>query len=919
MPRIPFDLAQVPDVNARSIGGQVGEGPVVGNRQLGGALGGISDALGQGARVADDYAMGEARQNAASLTAAHSFTSKYSALQDATSPGAPGFTEQVSQAYDQHVSDVTGVIEDPMVRMAVRQNFQAQKATWLNQADTFQRTANAQNQRDVASIGLNQAINDVTSSPTPQQYALSTANALRVMGNMQGVGGTERAHQQLQALHAVTKGYLSGLYTNIDSPAALSRFNQVMNTPGIKDALEPGAYENFQRTAASLGRSYTRQAGQELTQKVSDLNKAFDDGVDISPDDINAVQSDAGIMTNTVAARGLADLKTKLSVKQTHANDTIPDLRNAISAAQHGTSLPGDPSYAAGFPPDLGDDLRAASGASGRSLSFLAGIGHMESGSQLLNGGAVITPPNGGSARGATQFLPGTWLDVVRSNPDAIGAALKDQHTGAQISAMSDAELLALRDNRRASLVAAGLYANQNTPILRAALGHDPTDTELYVAHVLGPQGAVRFLTTVQNNPQSSASAAVGQAVAQANSGLFMDKSGRDVSAQEALNRIDERFTHNAVRVSAVQVETLATLLKQREESYRRDPVSAGMQAGAIDRQSLIGADPSAWQKRAASVSAWAARQGTVDSKGALLPTPRPFTNAEVEQYHSMLNDPDVPTDQVVSLARSMQSFRDPVMIRAGLAQLAEKKPLVGWMGQLVDATKDSGVARDIWEGSKHLNRNTDLPAQLGIKAGNVSGPISSTLGHALAWMPSTLSGGDYMAEAVNAATAHYVQQVYGHGSGAIQTEFSPSKFSSSLQAVLGGTPGHDAIQNVNREPTLMPEGVNARDVENFLHNARPADLARISYDGRPPHYPDIPGHPSVPIPMDQIRYAKLRAFGGGYYALATGPDNRPALSPGANGVAPIYLMKLTADTINQGATGRRLSPVAPSGAGNGQ
>ena len=57
-------------------------------------------------------------------------------------------------------------------------------------------------------------------------------------------------------------------------------------------------------------------------------------------------------------------------------------------------------------------------------------------------------------------------------------------------------EVLALRLNPRLSTLMAAETIKRNVQILSSKTGHEPGRTELYLAHYLGPDGAVKFLKT---------------------------------------------------------------------------------------------------------------------------------------------------------------------------------------------------------------------------------------------------------------------------------------------------------------------------------------------------------------------------------------------------------------------------------------
>jgi hypothetical protein len=105
------------------------------------------------------------------------------------------------------------------------------------------------------------------------------------------------------------------------------------------------------------------------------------------------------------------------------------------------------------------------------------------------------------SAVGHHQFIEKTWKDLTgRYN---LGYSLED------------------RVDPDKSRKVAELYTNENKAALQKALGAEPTDTQLYAAHFLGPTGAKKLLTTP---PFKLAKDVVKPSQVEANKNIFFDK-----------------------------------------------------------------------------------------------------------------------------------------------------------------------------------------------------------------------------------------------------------------------------------------------------------------------------------------------------------------------------------------------------------
>ncbi|MFC7739538.1 transglycosylase SLT domain-containing protein [Roseomonas sp. GCM10028921] len=156
------------------------------------------------------------------------------------------------------------------------------------------------------------------------------------------------------------------------------------------------------------------------------------------------------------------------------------------------------------------------------------------------------------SARGLMQFTRSTWLEVVRDFGPRHGlghhaAALKTDRNGI-ISARDPrilAAILKLRDDPRLSAVMASERMRQVRSALEQELKRPLTPTDLYFVHMLGPQGARRFLTEHKRNPNTSSVAVVG-AASRPNPGVF-ERKGRSLPLAQVYQEVAELMETSAV------------------------------------------------------------------------------------------------------------------------------------------------------------------------------------------------------------------------------------------------------------------------------------------------------------------------------------------------------------------------------------
>jgi hypothetical protein len=155
------------------------------------------------------------------------------------------------------------------------------------------------------------------------------------------------------------------------------------------------------------------------------------------------------------------------------------------------------------------DGLRAAFGRPGADAIQQAegDVGQAVAGRIVkaeYGNGSVYKNPNS-SAAGAGQFLDGTWL------------AMMNKHRPDLVDGKSQGEILAMRNDPNLSRDMVAAYANDNAKVL-SDHGIQATPGNVYLAHFLGPKGAVNFL---QNDPSTPASQVADKAAVAANQSVL--------------------------------------------------------------------------------------------------------------------------------------------------------------------------------------------------------------------------------------------------------------------------------------------------------------------------------------------------------------------------------------------------------------
>ena len=202
------------------------------------------------------------------------------------------------------------------------------------------------------------------------------------------------------------------------------------------------------------------------------------------------------------------------------------------------TATTGDINLRPTVAPDSGDvvaALRRAADETGTDFSYLLKTAMRES---SLNPDAQAASS---SATGLFQFIEQTWLGVVKRHGaehglKAYAEAIELGSNGRYVVADRGVkqEILALRKDAATAALMAGEMTSQVRGDMEAALGRGVSAGELYVAHFLGPKGAIKLIEAAGATPKASAADIFPQAAA-ANRSIFYTSEGRERSVTGVL------------------------------------------------------------------------------------------------------------------------------------------------------------------------------------------------------------------------------------------------------------------------------------------------------------------------------------------------------------------------------------------------
>lgn len=214
--------------------------------------------------------------------------------------------------------------------------------------------------------------------------------------------------------------------------------------------------------------------------------------------------------------------------------------------------------------------IKQTAQSSGANFDYLLNQAKLES---SLNSNAQAPSS---SALGLYQFTSGTWLNLIKQygSQYGLGNAATALAQG-QASAQDKSAILDLRRDPTLSTQMAAQYAVQNAHNLSAAGFSNIQPQDLYLAHFLGSNGAIKFLQNLQSNPNGAAANAL-PAAAQANPSIFYSN-GQPTSFQQIYTRFQSKFASSNIP-TANQYESAAAALSS---------IAAGKNLTQIQSQNL--------------------------------------------------------------------------------------------------------------------------------------------------------------------------------------------------------------------------------------------------------------------------------------------------------------------------------------------
>ena len=176
------------------------------------------------------------------------------------------------------------------------------------------------------------------------------------------------------------------------------------------------------------------------------------------------------------------------------------------------------------------------------------------------------------SAEGLYQFTTDTWLQQMKLHGSKYGYArlasqiYRDGRGRYRVKNQRDKEeILYLRRSPRISALLAAEFAKSNQKILSDQIGGEISSVDLYLAHFMGPSGAVMLLRADKFTPHKYAADLFPDA-AMANPPIFYNEKKKMRTVRQVRQRIEEIFQDKIDRFAVLPKSLKVWLDKQPKE-----------------------------------------------------------------------------------------------------------------------------------------------------------------------------------------------------------------------------------------------------------------------------------------------------------------------------------------------------------------
>lgn len=733
-------------------------------------------------------------------------------LQKTMKPDGAGYKDAVKQAYENWVEDQASNIEDDSVRQATKNELLARLPSYVNKADTFEQASLLANSKQNVDAILGAQQNRVLSDPSAYEDALKWSHeAIDVYAGK--IPTPQREAMKVQKEYDLNKTYFDGKLAKAKNPTDLDAVKGEMSSEDWQSKLMPKDYEDLSNKIDSAKKVYENKISAEVKTKLTDLEgRSTDPTVVIPQEELASVQKLAAESGDDVPQRRVARIMRNQMLVRSDGRLTLPQLKQRI------------------------EDLKTkpTSGLSGAALQEVGDVAVKYDVSpsflaQGLNRESDGTDPKvknpDSTATGAGQFLESTWLGLMKDPAVAKALGVTPE--------MSKATILALRGDRKASIEAMAILAKQNKAYMEPKLGHKLDDTELYLGHFLGQEGAVTFIQALQNNPETIAQDLLPEAAA-SNKNVFVGKEGPRTVAQ-MYTKISESFANTADNVAAEDIKVYQAMYDKQEKALNGD--------GGMEYANGVGVTQAVdlGQEGGYALLGQQHRIANAYFKKEVAP----FTAEQVAGIQQTIQTGTA--DQALRVLAGIQTM-GLGSAKAAFKQLKVKNPAFGQAG-LLALDGDPATAADIVRGQRRMIENPAAVTGLKFQPDTAAADFENAVGASLARVDPS------QREAVKDAALAYLVETKG-SAGKV---YKKDDYQEAVKKVIGGR-----MEKVNGEMTFLPTAVPAKTVELLLSVMDVEDYTALSPGG------NIPLHQNGEA-IDPRYYQdefKLRAIGDNKYYI---------------------------------------------------
>lgn len=401
--------------------------------------------------------------------------------------------------------------------------------------------------KEVTALQAEANLNDIIKAAEQARKALDGLSVGTGVANLEG-----DALKQAEALRDLTKAFIQ---TGGDVDEFKDKIEEIAEvaldesiTKYAKKILDVAdAYRPFNEAVAQATDILTTKTktGDEAAAAMKRLGQSVDDagtGMDDASADAEKFRSSLQKINEILPeiSAGLEEMKLKAELdaafkSASNAARTMSELAGAVDA------------YNAALGRIQNKSVDSVlSGPGGGLVDKIIGI---------ESGGNPNAKNPDSSATGLGQFISSTWLKLFK------------EHFPDRAATLTDAMVLELRKNAAISKQMVEIYARENAGILQKA-GVAVNDAALYLAHFLGPQGAIAVMSASAN---TSVDDLLSKSAINSNASILSGKTAGEVIkwAQQKVGISKEELAVQQ-ELSAVDQKRIADADKGREQTAER-------------------------------------------------------------------------------------------------------------------------------------------------------------------------------------------------------------------------------------------------------------------------------------------------------------------------------------------------------------